>query len=37
VILHGYRKQSKKTPEKEIKIALRRMEELLSEDTNAKK
>lgn len=37
VILHGYRKQSQKAPEKEIKIALRRMEELLSEDANAKK
>lgn len=37
VILHGYRKQSQKTPAKEIKIAFQRMEELLSEDTNAKK
>lgn len=32
VILHGYRKQSKKAPEGEIAIALRRMEELLNED-----
>jgi phage-related protein len=31
VILHGYRKQSMKAPDREIAIALRRMEELLSE------
>jgi phage-related protein len=31
VILHGYRKQSVKAPEREIAIALRRMEELMSE------
>lgn len=31
VILHGYRKLSMKAPEREIAIALRRMEELLSE------
>lgn len=29
VILHGFRKQSMKTPEKEIATALRRMNELL--------
>ncbi|HVM72108.1 MAG TPA: type II toxin-antitoxin system RelE/ParE family toxin [Anaerolineales bacterium] len=29
VILHGFRKQSMKTPEKEIAIAQRRMKELL--------
>lgn len=31
VILHGYRKQSMKTPQREIAVALRRMEKLLSE------
>jgi phage-related protein len=31
VILHGFRKQSMKAPVKEINIALRRMQELLSE------
>jgi phage-related protein len=31
VILHGYRKQSQKTPGREIEIALRRMEELKKE------
>jgi len=31
VILHGFRKQSMKTPEKEIATALRRMNELLEE------
>lgn len=31
VILHGYRKQSMKAPQREITIALRRMEELLSD------
>jgi phage-related protein len=31
VILHGYRKQSVKAPEKEIATALRRMQELLEE------
>jgi phage-related protein len=31
VILHGYRKQSQKAPDLEIKIALRRMHELLDE------
>jgi phage-related protein len=31
VILHGYRKQGMKAPEREIAIALRRMDELLSE------
>ena len=31
VILHGYRKQGMKAPEREIEIALRRMEELLEE------
>jgi phage-related protein len=32
VILHGYRKQGMKAPEREIATALRRMEELLSEE-----
>lgn len=31
VILHGYRKQSQKAPDREIEIALRRMEELINE------
>ena len=31
VILHGYRKQSQKAPDREIEIALRRMEELMNE------
>jgi len=31
VILHGYRKQSQKTPGGEIAIALRRMQELMDE------
>lgn len=31
VILHGYRKQSVKAPEREIAVALRRMRELLEE------
>lgn len=31
VILHGFRKQSQKTPEKEIETALRRMQEILEE------
>jgi phage-related protein len=31
VILHGYRKQSNKAPEREIALALRRMAELLEE------
>jgi phage-related protein len=31
IILHGYRKQSMKAPEKEIATALRRMQELLEE------
>lgn len=31
VILHGFRKQSQKTPEQDIEIALRRMQELLDE------
>lgn len=31
VILHGYRKQSQKAPDREIDIALRRMQELLEE------
>jgi phage-related protein len=31
VILHGFRKQSMKTPEKEIATALRRMKELLED------
>ncbi len=31
VILHGFRKQGMKTPEKEIATALRRMNELLEE------
>jgi phage-related protein len=29
VLLHGFRKQSRKTPEKEIAIALHRMKEIL--------
>ncbi len=32
VILHGYRKQTMKAPEREIEIALRRMEELLLDE-----
>jgi len=32
VILHGYRKQSMKAPEREITTALRRMHELLNEE-----
>lgn len=32
VILHGYRKQSRKAPEGEIAVALRRMEESLREE-----
>jgi phage-related protein len=31
VILHGFRKQSQKTPDQEIEIALRRMKDLLDE------
>ena len=31
VILHGYRKQSQKAPDREIETALRRMYELLDE------
>jgi phage-related protein len=31
VILHGYRKQGMKAPDREIAVALRRMEELLDE------
>jgi len=31
VILHGFRKQTMKTPEKEIAIAVRRMNELLEQ------
>jgi phage-related protein len=31
VILHGYRKQSMKTPDREIAIALRRMDDILDE------
>jgi phage-related protein len=31
VILHGFRKQSMKTPEKEIATALRRMKEISEE------
>lgn len=31
VILHGYRKQSQKTPDREIEIAMRRMQELMDE------
>lgn len=31
VILHGFRKQSMKTPEREIETALRRMQEILEE------
>lgn len=31
VILHGYRKQSQKPPEREIEIAIRRMQELMDE------
>ena len=31
VVLHAFRKQSRKTPEKEIQTALRRLEELLKE------
>ena len=31
VILHGYRKQGMKAPDREIAVAIRRMEELLKE------
>lgn len=31
VILHGYRKQSQKAPDREIEIAIRRMQELMDE------
>jgi len=31
VILHGYRKQSQKAPNREIEIAMRRMKELMDE------
>ena len=31
VILHGYRKQSQKAPDREIEIAIRRMQALLDE------
>jgi phage-related protein len=31
VILHGYRKQSQKAPDREIEIAMRRMQELIDE------
>jgi len=31
VILHGYRKQSQKSPDREIEIAMRRMQELMDE------
>ncbi len=31
VILHGYRKQSQKAPDREIEIAMRRMQELMDE------
>jgi phage-related protein len=31
VILHGYRKQSQKAPNREIEIAMRRMQEILDE------
>lgn len=31
VVLHGYRKQSQKAAEREIKIAMRRMQELIDE------
>ncbi|MBN2548459.1 MAG: type II toxin-antitoxin system RelE/ParE family toxin [Anaerolineales bacterium] len=31
VILHGFRKQSMKTPEREVETALRRMQEILEE------
>lgn len=33
VILHGYKKQGMKTPEREIAIAMKRMQELLEEDS----
>jgi phage-related protein len=36
VILHGYKKQSTKAPEREIAIALRRMQELISEEDYGK-
>lgn len=32
VILHGFRKKGQRTPEREINIALRRMNEILDED-----
>jgi phage-related protein len=32
VILHGYRKQSQKAPDREIEIAIRRMQDLLEEE-----
>lgn len=31
VILHGYRKQSQKAPDRKIEIAMRRMQELMDE------
>lgn len=31
VILHGYRKQSQKAPDREIEIAMQRMQELMDE------
>jgi phage-related protein len=31
VILHGYRKQSQKAPDREIEIAMRRMQEIMEE------
>jgi len=31
VILHGYRKQSQKTPSQEVEIAMRRLQELMDE------
>jgi len=31
VILHGYRKQSQKAPDREIEVAMRRMQELMDE------
>ena len=32
VVLHGYRKQSQKAPDREVEIAIRRMNELMNED-----
>lgn len=37
VILHGFRKKDQRTPEREMNIALRRMNEILDEERNAKK